>query len=110
MKVFPLSQPTRVTAELELILELILIQGLVFINVCSDFSDPPLDPKYLTKRDDAIAIRGVGSTRSASPPVIQSTLPIHHNTRISQQLVVPKPAHPQPPPLASAYFPGQKGS
>jgi hypothetical protein len=75
------------------------------------FSDPPLDPKYLTKREDAIPLRGVSSTRSASPPVIHSGLGTHINSRLSQQqVVVPKAMHSQPPPLASAYFPGQKGS
>ncbi|XP_045158062.2 spindle assembly abnormal protein 6 homolog [Mercenaria mercenaria] len=74
-------------------------------------NDPPLDPKYLTKREDAIPLRGVSSTRSASPPVIHSGLGSHISSRLSQQqVVVPKAMHSQPPPLASAYFPGQKGS
>ncbi|KAH3730971.1 spindle assembly abnormal protein 6 homolog [Dreissena polymorpha] len=74
-------------------------------------NDPPLDPRYFSKRDDAIAIRGVSSTRSTSPPTIHSSLPTHVNSRLSQQqIVIPKPTHVQAPPLASAYFPGQKGS
>lgn len=74
-------------------------------------NDPPLDPRYLTKREDAIALRGVSSVRSSSPPVIQSSTGVLPSTRLSQQhVVIPKAVHSQPPPLASAYFPGQKGS
>ena len=72
-------------------------------------SDPPLDPRYLSKRDDAIALRGVSSTRSASPPSIHSGLPSHIGRMSQHHVVIPKATH-QAPPLASAYFPGQKGS
>ncbi|XP_052774832.1 spindle assembly abnormal protein 6 homolog [Mya arenaria] len=76
-------------------------------------NDPPLDPRYFSKRDDAIAVRGVSSTRSISPASghmghAPPPAPIH--PRLSQQVVIPKPTHTQAPPLASAYFPGQKGS
>lgn len=81
------------------------------LNAVLFFSDPPIDPRYLSKRDDAIALRGVSSTRSNSPPVIHSGLGSNISSRLSQQqVVVPKAVHSQPPPLASAYFPGQKGS
>ncbi|KAL3867901.1 hypothetical protein ACJMK2_040745 [Sinanodonta woodiana] len=71
-------------------------------------NDPPLDPKYLQKRDDAIPVRGLVSN-SHSPPVIQTIIGPSQNIRLNQQLIVPKASHAQPP-LASAYFPGQKGS
>lgn len=71
-------------------------------------SDPPLDPRYISKRDDAIALRGISSTRSASPPVMQPGPGMH--MRLGHQPVAPKPTQPQQPPLASAYFPGKKGS
>lgn len=71
------------------------------------FSDPPLDPKYLQKSDDAIHIRGLGGPRSNSPTTISSSAPNLNSVRISQQGIVPRTTQ---PPLASAYFPGQKMS
>lgn len=90
-----------------------------FFNICG--SDPPIDPKYFEKRDDAIPLRGL-LNRSASPPAApasvttasapsqltqQSSSALHMpgpSLRLSQQLIVPKASQ---PPLASAYFPGQ---
>ncbi|KAK3091357.1 hypothetical protein FSP39_019232 [Pinctada imbricata] len=70
-------------------------------------NNPPIDPKYFQKREDAIHLRGV-INRSSSPPTIQSSVaPPVTSTRISQQVIVPKTTQ---PPLASAYFPGQKTS
>ncbi|XP_025109609.1 spindle assembly abnormal protein 6 homolog [Pomacea canaliculata] len=84
-------------------------------------NDPPIDPKYFEKRDDAIPLRGL-LNRSASPPAApasvttasapsqltqQSSSALHMpgpSLRLSQQLIVPKASQ---PPLASAYFPGQ---
>lgn len=70
-------------------------------------NDPPLDPKYLQKSDDAIHIRGLGGPRSNSPTTISSSAPNLNSVRISQQGIVPRTTQ---PPLASAYFPGQKMS
>ncbi|CAG2214982.1 SAS-6 [Mytilus edulis] len=69
-------------------------------------NDPPLDPKYLQKSDDAIHIRGLGP-RTHSPPTISSSAPNLNSVRLSQQGIVPRTTQ---PPLASAYFPGQKMS
>ncbi|XP_076081779.1 spindle assembly abnormal protein 6 homolog [Mytilus galloprovincialis] len=69
-------------------------------------NDPPLDPKYLQKSDDAIHIRGLGP-RTHSPPTISSSAPNLNSARLSQQGIVPRTTQ---PPLASAYFPGQKMS
>ncbi|XP_046549882.1 LOW QUALITY PROTEIN: spindle assembly abnormal protein 6 homolog [Haliotis rubra] len=69
-------------------------------------NDPPIDPKFLQKREDAIPVRGL-LNRSNSPPLISNTAPPHPSTnsvRISQQMIVPRTVQ---APLASAYFPGQ---
>ncbi|XP_041357895.1 LOW QUALITY PROTEIN: spindle assembly abnormal protein 6 homolog [Gigantopelta aegis] len=69
-------------------------------------NDPPVDPKYFQKREDAIPVRGL-MNRSNSPVMTsapQTTVVTNSSTRISQQMIVPR--HTQPP-LASAYFPGQ---
>lgn len=70
-------------------------------------NDPPLDPKYLQKREEPIHLRGLGG-RMESPPIIQtSAVPPVHATRVGQHSMAPKTGQ---PPLASAYFPGQKMS
>ncbi|KAK6188877.1 hypothetical protein SNE40_004963 [Patella caerulea] len=68
-------------------------------------NNPPIDLKYLQKRDDAIPVRGL-LNRSNSPPPISSpnlTPPVTSgvSNRIPQQLIIPKT---NTPPLASAYF------
>lgn len=83
-------------------------------------NDPPLDPKFFQKREDAITVRGLpnrshsppggqphhASSSQSAPPQPQST--VTHApmgpVRLSQQMIVPKTSQ---PPLASAYFPGQ---
>jgi hypothetical protein len=48
---------------------------------------------------------GLGGPRSNSPTTISSSAPNLNSVRISQQGIVPRTTQ---PPLASAYFPGQK--
>ncbi|KAK7484096.1 hypothetical protein BaRGS_00024708 [Batillaria attramentaria] len=85
-------------------------------------NDPPLDPKYFQKREDAIPVRGLlnhsHSPPAAPPPITSSSHPTSlpassqssaahapmASVRLSQQMIVPKTSQ---PPLASAYFPGQ---
>ncbi|XP_046374795.2 spindle assembly abnormal protein 6 homolog [Haliotis rufescens] len=69
-------------------------------------NDPPIDPKFLQKREDAIPVRGL-LNRSNSPPLISGVAPPHppiNSVRLSQQMIVPRTVQ---APLASAYFPGQ---
>ncbi|KAH9499901.1 Spindle assembly abnormal protein 6 [Bulinus truncatus] len=75
--------------------------------------NPPLDPKFLMKRDEAIPVRGIlhsnsskaYSTSNASNTVLSETLsstaPASSYTSTNIRL------NHVPPPLASAYFPGQ---
>ncbi|XP_069128763.1 spindle assembly abnormal protein 6 homolog [Argopecten irradians] len=71
-------------------------------------NDPPLDPKYLQKRDDAIPLRGLIQHSASPPPIHASVLPPTNTVRLSQHGIVPRTT--TQPPLASAYFPGQKMS
>ncbi|KAK7100422.1 spindle assembly abnormal protein 6 homolog [Littorina saxatilis] len=98
-------------------------------------NDPPLDPKYFQKREDAIQVRGLVN-HSNSPPASHPSHPhAHHPPLSSQPSSLPShlsslPSHlssnpphapmssvrmsqqmivpkTSQPPLASAYFPGQ---
>ena len=81
------------------------VQIHVHMYICY-CSNPPIDLKYLQKRDDAIPVRGL-INHSSSPPRLDSpiTTPPITNTvvsnRLPQQLIIPKTST---PPLASAYF------
>ncbi|OWF56330.1 spindle assembly abnormal protein 6 homolog [Mizuhopecten yessoensis] len=70
-------------------------------------NDPPLDPKFLQKRDDAIPLRGLVHHSGSPPPIQSSVVPPANSIRLSQHGIVPRTSQ---PPLASAYFPGQKMS
>lgn len=68
------------------------------------FRNPPLDPKFLMKRDEAIPVRGIlhqhsNASKTHSPTSETNTMVASYtNTNMRLNNV---------PPLASAYFPGQ---